>query len=208
MKILVLGATGATGRAFAQAALFSGHEVTALVRDPTKVTVEGAKLRVVQGDVYRPPSLDAVMAGQDVVVFCVGPGAGVKQSKLRTDGMRNTLASMSKAGVRRLIALSRLGAGVSRQGRGFLFDKIMAPFVLGAMLEDFNGMEAEIRKTKLDWVVVRPGEMTDVEGKGKWVISLDGSGITPTVSRGDVVLFLQSLLEGEEYLRKTPSIGY
>jgi putative NADH-flavin reductase len=208
MKVLVLGSTGATGRAVVDTALLRGLTVTAFARDPQKMTVTHPRLAVAKGDVLDPASLDKSIAGHDAVVFCVGPGAAVKQSTVRTQGARNTVAAMTKAGVARLVAMSGLGAGVSRASRGFIFDKILAPFVLRGVLEDQNGLEAEIRRSRLDWVLVRPGELTDQPAKGKWAISLDGSGVTPQVSRADVVAFVLDQLQSDEFVRRTPAIGY
>jgi putative NADH-flavin reductase len=208
MKVLVLGSTGATGRAIVEVALLRGHAVTAFARDPQKVTAAHPHLTVVRGDVLDQASLDKAVAGQDAVVFCVGPGAAVKQSTLRTQGARNTVAAMTKAGVSRLVAMSGLGAGVSRASRGFFFDKITAPLVMRGVLEDQNGLEAEVRKSRLAWVLVRPGELTDALAKGKWAVSLDGSGVTPQVARADVVAFILDQLQSDEFLRRTPAIGY
>ncbi len=207
MKILVLGPTGAAGRVVVEVALAQGHTVTALARDAGELTIEDPKLRVVQGDVLRPLTLDGAMAGQDAVLFCVGPGAS-GQAAQRTDAARHTVASMTQAGVKRLVALSGLGAGASRKSQGFFFDKIAAPLWLRGVLADQNGMEAEIRKSKLAWVVVRPGQMNDLPAKGKWVISLDGTNVTREVSRRDVALFMLAQLESDEYVGRAPAIGY
>jgi putative NADH-flavin reductase len=207
MNILVLGSTGATGRALVELALVRGHTVTAFARDPSKISSPNPRLRVIQGDVLKPITLEPAMAGQNAVILCVGPGAE-KQSTVRTDAARNTVAAMTRAGVPRLIALSGLGAGVSRAARGFVFDKIIAPLRMGGVLEDQNGLEAEVRKSKLDWVLVRPGEMMDLPAKGKWAVSLDGSGISPKIARADVALFVLDQLESDEFLRPAPAIGY
>jgi putative NADH-flavin reductase len=208
MKVLILGGTGATGRLLVDRLLSRGHKVTAMVRDPAKLALNEPLLTVVKGDVLDRTSLESAVAGQEAVVLCVGPGAAVKQSTLRTEAARNVVAAMAKAGVARLVALSGLGAGASRASRGFLFDKITAPLFMRGVLEDQNGLEAEIRKSRLDWTVVRPGTMTDETGKGKVTVSLDGSHVTPNVARADVVLFLMDQLQTNEHVRRTPAIGY
>ena len=50
MKLAIFGATGGTGRALVEQALAAGHEVTALVRDPARVTVQNPRVHLVQGN--------------------------------------------------------------------------------------------------------------------------------------------------------------
>lgn len=206
MNLLILGATGATGKVIVHLALERGHQITAFVRDSRKVTIQHPSLRVVVGNVLDQGSLDRVMPGHDAVFFPIGPGHK-KESTVRTEGARNTVSVMSKAGVKRLIAMSGLGAGVTRKNMGFMFDQVIARTTLKGLLQDQNGMEAEIRRSKLDWIVVRPGELVDTPATRKWVLSLDGTEIARKVSREDVVLFMLDQLESEEYVRKPVAIG-
>jgi hypothetical protein len=90
---------------------------------------------------------------------------------------------------------------------GFLFDQVLARTSLKGLLQDQNGMEAEVRKSKLDWIVLRPGEIVEGEPTMKWVVSWDGTEIARQVSLGDVVCFMLDQLESEEYVRKPVAIG-
>src|SRR3954462_6921560 len=72
MKLLVFGATGGTGRALVEQALQQGHEVTAFVRNPAKVTPKHEKLKVVKGNVTDCHSVGAAVAGQDAVFSALG----------------------------------------------------------------------------------------------------------------------------------------
>jgi putative NADH-flavin reductase len=206
MKLLVIGATGATGKILVDRALAARHDVTAFARNPEKLGTH-PQLTLAKGDVLDPASLDRVVPGHDAVILCVGSGA-TSGGTLRTDAARNTVAAMSKAGVKRLIAMSGLGAGVTRKNMGFLYDKVIAPIRLGGVLKDQNGLEAEIRKSGLEWILVRPGQMTDVPPVRKWAVSFDGSGISTSVSREDVALFMLEQVQGNEYLRTAPALGY
>jgi uncharacterized protein YbjT (DUF2867 family) len=209
MKLLILGATGATGTVVVAQALRRGHEVTAFARHPGTLVEQPGSLRVIQGDVLDPQALVRAIPGHDAVLFCVGPG-DTKASTLRATGARNTVLAMAGAGVRRLIAMSGLGAGVTRKNMGFVFDKVLAPTVLRGLLEDQNGLEAAIRKSGLDWIVVRPGEIIDSRplGAREIAVSLDGSGVTTTIAREDVGRFMLDQLQSDEYLHKAAAIGY
>ncbi len=72
MKVLILGATGGTGRALVEQALEQGHVVTALARNPAKIQTTHANLRVVKGDILTYPSVEAAVDGQDAVLSALG----------------------------------------------------------------------------------------------------------------------------------------
>ncbi|MEV0411541.1 NAD(P)H-binding protein [Streptomyces sp. NPDC050448] len=73
-KIALFGATGTIGALVLREALGRGHQVTAVVRDPAKLTDSEAE--VVRGDVLDPHSVAEVAAGRDVIVSAIGPGSG------------------------------------------------------------------------------------------------------------------------------------
>lgn len=72
MKLLIFGATGGTGRQLVEQALAQGQQVTAFARDPAKVSAKHENLRVAQGDMLRPESVEAAVAGQDAVLSALG----------------------------------------------------------------------------------------------------------------------------------------
>lgn len=76
VNIAVLGATGTIGSRIVTEALERGHTVTAVVRDPAKLTDPDPRLKVTTGDALDPASVAAVAQGQDVVVSAVGGGDG------------------------------------------------------------------------------------------------------------------------------------
>ncbi len=206
MKVLIAGAAGATGKLLVDRALAQGHQVTALLRDPTKLPARHERLSVVRADVLDAPSVERAVQGQDAVVFAVG--AGLSKSTVRTEGGKNVVRAMERAGVKRLVAMSTLGAGESRKQMGFVADKLIVPLLLGRLVEDQNGMEAAIRASALDWVLVRPGELKDRPGRGSWKTSLDGAGVSRAVAREDVADFILEQLTSAQFLHQAPAIGY
>lgn len=72
MNLLILGATGGTGRALVEQALELGHNVTAFARDPSKIRVTHPNLRVVKGNILINSSLEAAIRGQDAVLSALG----------------------------------------------------------------------------------------------------------------------------------------
>jgi putative NADH-flavin reductase len=71
MKVIVFGATGPTGRRAVGEALAKGHEVTAFVRDPSKLVKNHERLTVVQGDALDPSSVEKALVGHEAVLVCL-----------------------------------------------------------------------------------------------------------------------------------------
>lgn len=68
MKLLIFGATGATGRHLVEQALSGGHWVTAFVREPARLGIADPSLNLVVGDVLQPASVDGAFGRFDAVL--------------------------------------------------------------------------------------------------------------------------------------------
>ena len=111
MKIALIGATGFVGSKLLTEALNRGHHVTAIVRDPSKLTEQNENLTVVRGDVNNVDDLAQQLAGHDVVVNSFN--AGWSNPNLYHDflqGSRDVEVSTVKSGVKRLIAIGGAGS--------------------------------------------------------------------------------------------------
>src|SRR6185295_740494 len=102
-RVLILGATGGTGRQLVQQALDRGLSVTALARDPSRLRIEHPRLKVIQGDVLDERSVDAAVRGQDAVVSALGHKRYFRPTRILSDGTRNVVRAMEAHGVRRLV---------------------------------------------------------------------------------------------------------
>jgi putative NADH-flavin reductase len=155
-KILVLGATGGTGRLIASQALARGHRVTALVRSPEKGSeLKGAKLIV--ADVRDEKALREALKGQDAVVSALGtPASPFREVTLLSTATRALVNAMKAEHVSRLVCITGIGAGDSAGHGGLLFDNVIFPLLLKKVYADKNRQEAIIRNSGLDWILVRP----------------------------------------------------
>ncbi len=59
MRLLVIGATGGTGRELVRQGLERGHEVAALVRRPSNLRLQHERLSIHQGDVLDYAAVEA-----------------------------------------------------------------------------------------------------------------------------------------------------
>src|SRR5262244_1739639 len=110
MKLTVFGATGGTGQFLVTQALQQGHEVVAFVRDPGKLTITDARLRVVRGNVTENASrVDEAVRGQDAVISALGRRNSFKSADLISRSMRAIVPAMEHQRVRRLIVVSAFG---------------------------------------------------------------------------------------------------
>ncbi len=109
MRLIVFGASGATGRQLVEQALAANHEVTAFVRNPARFRIEHPRLTVTQGDALDPQRVSAAIAGQDAVLYAIGTN---RRSTLTvcTESTRHIIAAMKQHGMRRLVCLTAYGA--------------------------------------------------------------------------------------------------
>jgi putative NADH-flavin reductase len=207
MKVLIIGATGATGRVLMREALEQGHEVTALARNPSALAPEDHRPRVLQGNALDASEVEAAVAGQDAVLSALGTRS-TRPTTLFSQSTHNLISAMNKHGVRRLVCITGIGAGESKGHVGFLYDRIMLPFVVKNIYEDKNRQEEAIKQSDLEWVIVRPARLTDEAAKGEYRVYLGGSYTAKTISRADVAAFMLAQLTDETYVHKMPVISY
>ena len=209
MKFLLIGATGPTGEQIVKQGLALGHDITALVRDASKVAVSDPHLHLVVGDILNARDVDAAMAGQDAVICSLGTGVTFKHVTLFSDGTQHLLDAMHKHAIRRIVCITGIGAGDSRGHGGFFYDRVIEPTLLHTIYEDKDRQEELLRHSDLDWIIVRPGQLTSDEGTGKYRVLLDLTGVTVgKVARADVAAFVLQQLASDDFLRKTPLLTY
>jgi putative NADH-flavin reductase len=207
MKILVIGATGPTGRELVAQGAALGHQVTAAVRNPETAMLP-AGVRVVRGDVLDATSMAAAVAGQDAVISSLGSKLSRKPTTLFSDGTRNLIDAMNGAGVRRLVCITGIGAGDSRGHGGFLYDRIFQPLLLNEIYKDKDRQEGLIRASSLDWTIVRPGALSNGARTEQVRAWSDLSGVTVgKISRADVAWFILKYLNDQGSIRSTITIA-
>jgi putative NADH-flavin reductase len=207
VKVLIIGATGATGKILVREALAQSHQVTALARNPSAVAPEDPRLRVLQGNALDASSLEAAVAGQDAVLSALGTRSS-RPTTLFSESTQNLIGAMDEHGVRRLVCMTGVGVGDSKGHVGFLYDRIIRPFVVKNVYEDKERQEEEIKQSDLDWVIVRPAQLTDEPARGEYRVYLKGSYTATKISRADVVAFMLAQLTDDTYVHKTPVISY
>jgi putative NADH-flavin reductase len=208
MKILVIGATGPTGRELVTQGIALDHEITAVVRRPELASLP-KEVRLLRGDVTDAASMAAAVAGQDAVISSLGTKLSRKPTTLLSEGTRNLVAAMNEAGVRRLVCITGMGAGDSKGHGGFLYDGIILPLLLKEIYKDKDRQEALIRESSLDWSIVRPGMLTDGPRTGQFRPLFDLTGISGgKISRADVATFILAHIKDRASYGQTINLIY
>jgi nucleoside-diphosphate-sugar epimerase len=208
MKLAVFGATGLTGGRVVVQALEDGHDVTALVRDPRRVSMSHPRLTVIGGNPVVSSDVERCVRGADAVIHCLGIGGkgDGKPTSLISDSVLVTLAAMERHRVPRIVCMSNVGAGGS--GSWFANRVVIPGFVrwLRPIIEDKNRMEAGLRGSTATWCSVRLPNI--VEGPERPLrVSADGRGIGLSVTAASTARFLLDQATSAELSDSTPSIS-
>ena len=209
MKLLVIGATRGIGRCLVDHALEEGHEVTALVRKPVKLDRDTNRLTVVKGDILDAASVSRSLEGQDAVCTTIGIGPTRKPVMVFSEGIRIVIAAMQATGTRQLACITGIGAGDSKSHGGFFYDRIINPLLLKTIYADKDREEAVVKASEVEWVIVRPGFLTNGPLTGQYRVLTDLAGVTAgKISRNDVAHFVLTELAERKYIGQTPLLTY
>lgn len=207
-RILIVGATGGTGRELVARALARGHAVTALVRNPSRLRIDHPQLTVVKGDVLDRGSVDAAVRGQDAVLSALGHRRYFYPTRILSEGTSNILHAMEAHGVPRFVCETSLGLGDSAGRLGLLYTLFVIPVILPFYFWDKTRQERAIARSSLEWVIVRPGALTNGAARGAYRHgrAIGSFFLTVAISRADVADFMLDQLTSNTYLRSAPGV--
>jgi len=170
MDVLIVGATGRTGRLLTAGALERGHEVSVLVRDPEKLGELAGRVRVFTGDVLDGGLVSDAVDGREAVLVALSAAHRRSAPAVSALGTLNLIRSMQRYAVRRLVVLSASGTAAGRDPNlPWIFDRVIKPVVLGPAYTDLRRMETNVRQSGLDWTIVRvSGVLTNDPPRGAY----------------------------------------
>jgi uncharacterized protein YbjT (DUF2867 family) len=208
VKVLVIGATGRTGRHAVRMLLARGHNVTAFARNPSAITERSDRLHVFHGDARDPVAIDHAVQSQDAVLSALGAGP-LKKNDLQEVFMQNLVTAMTVHGVKRLVNLSAWGSGGASVPPANLFARyFFLPIVLRHVLAGKRRGEAHLFASTLDYVNVCPAFLRDAPALGRLKASLDGRGLKQFMHREDLAEFMIAQLTDDAWVRKCVMVGY
>jgi uncharacterized protein YbjT (DUF2867 family) len=200
MKLLVLGATGRTGRLVVEQALAAGHTVTALVRSPEKMTTGNPNLRVVTGEATDASAVSRALQGADAVISTLG-GKG----SVIADSTRAIVAAARAAGISRVVVLS---SWLVERDRMDAATRLLTGIAMGQLIRDKSAGEQLLRGSDLDWTIVYPSILTDGPADGSVAVLPERAkrGMSQKISRADVAAWLVQAATGVQYSRRAVGI--
>jgi len=223
MKLTIFAASGGIGRQVLEQALAAGHDVTAVVRNPKKLTREEEELRIVSADLAAadPAVLESAVAGADAVLSGLG-ARKASEAGIASQGTRAIVRAMQATGVRRLVVVSAAPVyTVPSPGRpkppkhdpgdGFFMRNLLSPLTKAALRKpyaDLALMEDVVQESRLDWTIVRPPRLTNGPLTGTYRTAYGQNlqrGIF--VSRADVAHLMLRALEQPETIKQTIGIA-
>lgn len=233
MRITVFGATGGTGGSLVRQAIAAGHQVTAVVRDPARLTVTGkpesldegsgagarakaataataatAQLMVVTAAVLDPAVIAPAVAGADAVISAIGPH-GTSPTTVSQDSAAAIVTAMHATAARRLVTIS--GSIVTDVGDDLLL-RVVKPLVRRTQLRhvcaDMRRAEEEVRNSGLDWTIMRPPRLTGKPPAGHYRTAIDRNLPRDyTISREDLAACILQLLGDPQTVRKHVAVA-
>ena len=208
MRILVVGASGRTGLQVVEQALGHGHDVTAFVRDASRMGLPRDSVRPVTGDVTVYEQVAPAVGGQDAVISVVGATPG-REVHTYSDGTANLIRAMSARDVRRLVVLSSAGAGDTSGRLPVKYRLFRSAPGMRAVYEDMERMEGDVMLSDLTWTIVRPARLTDGRQTGHYR-SLEGSFVPKgsEISRADLAALMLKCAETQMYAKMAVAAAY
>jgi putative NADH-flavin reductase len=208
-KIIVIGASRGIGLETVKTALAGGHSVRALARSAASIPVQNAGLEKVPGNALDSNTMRHALEGVDVVVQTLGvdiaPRSIFERTTLFSQSTRIVVDAMKIAGLKRLIAVTGLGAGDSRGHGGFLYDAVAFPLLLKRVYDDKDVQEWIIRSSGLDWTIVRPGLLTNRPPTGRYrILTAANDWRFGLISRADVADFIVRQIDDRTLIHATP----
>lgn len=205
MKIAVFGGTGETGQEIVAQSLAKGYHVSVLVRDPGRLSDQIAdQLYVTVGDVLDFEKVEKTVWKADAVVVSLGTRPDTPEN-IVSEGTKNIIQAMQEQGVKRLVVVTSLGVGDSKNQVPFAFKMIMKT-ALRKVMADKERQENLVRESDLDWVIVRPGGLTDGPRKGEYTFGIEPSIVAGSISRADLAEFVLKQVVENQFLRKAVAV--
>jgi len=209
MAVVIFGASKGIGLATVKQTLASGHRVRAFARSASLITEDHPDLEKVDGDALDPAAVRAAIQPGDVVIQTLGvsltPRNVMMPVTLFSEATRALVDAMNDAGARRLICVTGFGAGDSAEKGSILYRTFARQGFLKRAYDDKDVQEWIVRKSGLDWVIARPGILTDGLHTGRYqVLSDPADWRLGKISRANVADFLVKQIDSDAHLGETP----
>ncbi len=203
MKVLIFGATGATGSILTKLLLDKGYDVTAYVRNPDRMAISHERLDLIVGDIFDSEGIGRVMTGHDVVMSCLGSST-TKASDQLTRMAQSITGAMKIVGVKRVVYMAT--AGIEDEFKGPF--KWFIRMLLGNVIDDHRGAADLYKQEGFDYTIIRPMQLKNGEPTGDYEIAEEGlPKRKKAVSRANVAEVMVKVMEDEYFVKKSIALA-
>lgn len=217
MKIALIGASGFVGSHLLKEALDRGHQVTAIVRHPEKITTQHPHLTVRKGDVLQSDAIAPLLEGHDAVISSYNSSR--QNPRIYEDNIAGSTAILQatkKAGVRRLLVVGGAGSLEIAPGVQLVDTPEFPAAYKNEALAARDFLNVLKKENELDWtflspaILMHPGIETGRTGKYRTgtdqpVFNADN---VSTISGEDLSLALIDELENKQFSKRRFTVGY
>jgi uncharacterized protein YbjT (DUF2867 family) len=214
MRILLLGATGRTGKLVIEKAIRRGHKISAIARDPEKL--KDYQIDITQGTPYDFETVEKALSGCEAVINTLNisrksdnPWAAlVSPIDLISKSATNAVIAMKKTGTKRYIALSAIGAGSSWKTTPAILKFIVSISNLKYAFRDHGKQEEILKDSSLDYTICR-APMLSAETNTKGAVAVREGENPPkmVLSRNSIAEFFIKIIENKEYFREIVNLS-
>ena len=214
-KVLVIGATGGTGRRTVEALIEEGHQVTALSRNASKVFEKD--VRTVNGSALDKDILKIAMMNQEVIIITLGItenllrvrflGPAKTPLNIRSEGTRLAIETMKELNIKRLLVQTSYGTGPSKNMLRFI-EKLFFKLLLKPQMDDTEKQDNYIRESGLDWTISQPVHLNDKKESSSSLYTSNNNQVSKwQVSRNLAGKFLAKAISDNSTLMQTIAVS-
>ena len=209
-KLMVVGASGGTGKQVVEQALKAGYRVTALVRDPLAFALQHPNLKLVKGNVLQPQSFQNELNGMEAVVSCLGIPK-VEKTTLYSESMKNITTAMKDTGVNRIVCISSGAIDIPPDSSfimSFLLKNVLQR-IYKPVYSDMVQMESILENSDLNWTIVRAPKLTNGKNTKTYrIITQKPLRNIPKISRADLADYMLNHLNDVTTYKTKVEIAY
>ena len=210
MLVTVLGANGPTGRLLSKQLVYAGHQVRAFTRHPDDGGLSGLDITVIGGDATREADLRRAFKGAEAVVSVLGTPYSKEPISLYSESGKAVTALMTAEGPRRLVVTSSAVLSTWRDPAMSWVERNVMRRILGSMgrtlYDDMRRMEEIVTAADLDWTIMRPLGLADMDASTRWAIAEDHIAGRQTARR-DLAAAIVDQVTRTDYVRKTAAVA-
>jgi len=216
MKVLLLGATGRTGKMVLQIAVEKGYELNCLVRNSKKICKKYKKINIFEGSPKTISDLEKALQGCEIIisVLNISRKSDFPWSKLRTpvtflsDVMSNIIELSEKYNIKRILVCSAWGVSETKNDIPKWFKWLIDNSNISVAYKDHERQEELLKRTSLPWTIIRPTGLTNSKKEQNILESYENRPKPKmTISRLSVAKFMVNSIKEDKLIWQSPIIS-